>query len=78
MPFTSRDDEEKTISHLIKNFPGDSYIYYIEHEKGTNTFKILEDPQQKDKDRTFEIIFNTEKKLDRLNSKAEIADLKCI
>lgn len=78
VPFTSRDDEEKTIDHLIKNLPADSYIYHIEHGKGTNTFKILEDPKQKEKDRIFEIIFNTEKKLDRLNSKAKIADLKCI
>lgn len=41
-----------------------------------NTFTILEDPQQKDKDRLFELIFNTDKKLDKSNNKAEIAELK--
>lgn len=41
-----------------------------------NTFTILEDPQQKDKDRLFELILNTDKKLDKSNNKAEIAELK--
>ena len=76
--FTSRDHEDKIIDHIIKNLPADSRRYYIENEEDTNNFKILEDPQQKDKDRFFELIFDTEKNLDRLNNIAEIAELKRI
>ena len=43
-----------------------------------NAFRILEDTQYKNQDRLFELIFNTEKKLDRLNNKVEVAELKSI
>ena len=43
-----------------------------------NAFRILEDTQYKNQDRLFELIFNTEKKLDRLNNKVEVAELKGI
>ena len=43
-----------------------------------NAFRILEDTQYKNQDILFELIFNTEKKLDRLNNKVEVAELKGI
>ena len=43
-----------------------------------NAFRILEDTQYKNQDILFELIFNTEKKLDRLKNKVEVAELKGI
>ena len=54
--------ENKIIDHIIKNLLADNDKYYIKHEEESNTFKILEDSQQKDRDRLFELILNTEKK----------------
>ena len=42
---------EKKIGHIIRNLPGGNNRYYIEHEEGSNTFKILEDPQIKEKNK---------------------------
>lgn len=53
--------ENKIIDHIIRNLSADNNRYCIEHQEGLNTFKILENPQQKDKDRLFELILNTEK-----------------
>lgn len=41
--------------HIMRNLPDDNDKHYIEH------FKILEDPQQKEKGRSLELILNTEK-----------------
>ena len=43
-----------------------------------NAFRILGDTQYKNQDILFELIFNTEKKLDRLKNKVEVAELKGI
>ena len=42
---------EKKNGHIIRNLPADNNRYYIEHEEGSNTFKILEDPQIKEKNK---------------------------
>ena len=54
--------ENKIISHIIRKLAADNGKYYIEHEEGLNTFRIFEDPQQKEKDRFFKLLLNTEKK----------------
>lgn len=41
--------------HIMRNLPDDNDKHYTEH------FKILEDPQQKEKGRSLELILNTEK-----------------
>ena len=53
--------KNKIIDHIVKNSSVDKDRYYIEHEKGSITFKILEDSQQEDKDRLIKLIFNMKK-----------------
>ena len=48
------------IDHIIKNLLVDNDRYYIELEEGSQTFKILEEAKQKDKDRLIGLITNTE------------------
>ena len=36
-------------AHTIKKLPADNDQYYIEHEYGTDTFKLRDDPDQKEK-----------------------------
>ena len=80
MPLVTKEasaSAKKIIDHKIKNLPFDNKSYYIKHEEGSNTFKVLEDPQQKDKDGLFEIILNAEKR-SRLNNKSKKTELKHI
>lgn len=70
--------KNEIINQIIRNIPLDNDRYCIEHEEGSDTFKILEDPQQKEKDNLFRLILNTEKKLSRLDNKGEKVELKCI
>ena len=52
VPFVNIDvplDTKESSVRIIKKLPADNNKYYIEHEEGWNTFKILEDPQQKSK-----------------------------
>ena len=35
------------MNHIIKKLPADNDQYSIEHEYGTNTFKLRDDPDQK-------------------------------
>ena len=54
--------KNKIIDHIVKNSSVDKDRYYIEHEKGSITFKILlEGSQQEDKDRLIKLIFNMKK-----------------
>ena len=53
--------KNKMIDHIVENSPVDKDRYYIEHEKGSITFKILEDSQQEDKGRLIKLIFNMKK-----------------
>lgn len=39
--------ENRINDNIIKNLPEDNDRYYIEQKKGSDTFKILEDAQQK-------------------------------
>lgn len=39
--------ENRINDNIIKNSPKDNDRYYIEQRKGSDTFKILEDAQQK-------------------------------
>ena len=68
----------KTIDFIIRNLPADNDRYYIEDEKGFNRFKILEDPQQEEKDKFFELILNTKQKMSGFGCDLEKVELKCI
>ena len=57
----TKERENRIIDHIIKNLLASNDCYYIEHEQGLQTFTILEDPKQKDKDRLMKLITNTEK-----------------
>ena len=63
--------ENKIINHILTNLPADNDRYYLEHEDGSKTFKIPDYSQQKEKDRLFELILNTEKKMSRSGRKLE-------
>ena len=45
----SAESENKIMDHIIQSLPADNYRYYIEHEEGSNAFKIREDLLQKEK-----------------------------
>ena len=53
--------KNKMIDHIIKHLSVDNNRCYIKHDEGSNTFNVLQDPQQKDKDGLFELILNTER-----------------
>lgn len=74
----TKERENRIIDHLIKNLPDNNDHYYIEHEESLQTFKVLEDPKQKDKDRLNELIINTEEKLSRSKKKSDKAELRPI
>ena len=63
--------ENKIINHILTNLPADNDRYYLEHEEGSNAFKIPDYSQQKEKDRLFELILNMEKKMSRSGRKLE-------
>ena len=52
--------ENRIISSLIKNLPENSNHYNIEHEERSNTFKVMEEPNQKQKYELIHLITNTE------------------
>ena len=52
--------KNRITDHIIKNLPADNDRYYIEYKKGSNTL-ILEDLQQKDKDRLIELFLPRKK-----------------
>ena len=60
VPVDSTECKDKIMNYITRSLPADSNRYYIEHEKGSNTFKVKEYLQQKDKDRLFELIVCTE------------------
>ena len=63
--------KNKIIDHIIKNLSANNNRYYIKHKEVSYRFKIFEDPQQKDKDRLIELIFNMKK-----NQADQITSLK--
>ena len=50
--------ENRIVSRIIKSLPADNDRTYIEHEDGSQTFKILENPKQKGKGSLIELITN--------------------
>ena len=76
VPIDLTESQNKIMDHIIQSLPPDNGRHYIEHEEGSNIFKIREDPHQKDKDRLFELILISYKKLCRSKKKAERAELK--
>ena len=66
------------MDHIIKCVPADNNWSYKESEDRSNTFKIKEDPQQKDKERLFELKLNTEENTQNKKNRVERAEWKRI
>ena len=58
------------MEHIIQGLPPNNGRHYVEHEKVSNTFRIREDPDHKDKGRLYEPLLNSEKKIPRSKNKA--------
>ena len=74
MPVDSTESQNKIMDHIIQSLPADRY--YIDHEEGSNTFKIRENSLQKEKNDFFQLIFNTNKNLRRSKNKTKQTELK--
>ena len=62
------------MDHIIKCVPADNNWSYKESEGSSNTFKIKEDPEQKDKERLFKLTLNTEENTQSKKNRAEKAE----
>lgn len=50
MPIDSTESRNRIMDHIIQSLPPDNDSFYIRHKKSSSTFRIKEDPNQKDKD----------------------------
>ena len=69
--------ENKAINHKIKNIPADNDRYYIKMKKDVIHLQFQKICNKK-KDRLFEVISNTDKKVSRTNSNSEKCEVKLI
>ena len=74
----TKERENRIVDHIIKKLPEDNDRDYIEHEDGSQTFTISENPKQRGKDRLIELITNTKKRLSRSKKKSEKTKLRYI
>ena len=49
VPIDTNESENDMTDRIIQNLPANNDGYYIDHEKGSNTFPIKEDPPQRGK-----------------------------
>ena len=70
--------ENKAINHKIKNIPADNDRYYIKMKKDVIHLQFQKICNKKKKDRLFELISNTDKKVSRTNSNSEKFEVKLI
>ena len=59
MPIDSPESRNRIMDHIIQSLPPDNDSFYIRHKKSSSTFRIKEDPNQKDKDRLYQLILNS-------------------
>ena len=48
-PIDIKESENEMTDRIIQNLPVNNDSYYINHEEGSNTFPIKEDPPQRGK-----------------------------
>ena len=46
VPIDTKESENEITDRIIQNLPANNGSYYIDHEEGSNTFPIKEDPQR--------------------------------
>ena len=44
VPIDTKESENEMMDRIIQNLPANNDSYYIDHEEGSNTFPIKEDP----------------------------------
>ena len=49
VPIDTKESENEMTNRMIQNLPANNDSYYIDHEEGSNTFPIKEDPLQRGK-----------------------------
>ena len=49
VPIDTKESENEMTDRIIQNLPANNDSYYIDHEEGSNTFPIKEDPLQRGK-----------------------------
>ena len=59
MPIDSTESRNRIVDHIIQSLPPDNDRFYMGHKKSSSTFRVKEDPNQKDKDRLYELILNS-------------------
>ena len=58
VPIDTKESENEITDRIIQNLPANNDSYYIDHEEGSNTFLIKEDPLQRGKNNFFQLILN--------------------
>ena len=49
VPIDLTESKNKIMDHIIESLHTDNNGHYVEHEEASNTFKIMEEPEQTDK-----------------------------
>ena len=76
--YLKKTSEEKMFDLILKKILDKNDIYYVEHRKGTNTFRIRKGPEQAEKDKLITVLETIDRGIKRITSKSKLSQLKRI